>query len=734
LDYIVDSDSGWRSRDPSYSGEVSDAVFTGLYEDVRGQKIPFGPEGKDAPTESAFSAMDRYLDNLAWNYPLNDWREGVLARYFNTVNDYLETPNSLTSEFKATAGLNETQKNAIVTLRNWVQDQLSVVSGNEMAFSRWMKQYGENMENSLLWRGVSKLPGGKAMTEEVKLKMLYGADNADAFGWLRAAAFRTYLGFGNFSQLIVQASNLAVIMSLNPVNAPSVARRFLALRTVAFINPASPEYEKVVRIAAKAALMKYDEFEPMVRAWHNSGWAYTTRASADARVASRRLSPGGVFRQTARDIDKLLLLPFTEGELISRLYGFLDSYTRLSRRAEKAGRVVDWTRPDGVQEIIREASRVAFNYTSANRAYWQTGPLSIPTQFLQVPMKFYEDLLMPIIGGKRFKSQFTKAERFRMLMGQTILFGMAGVPLGNFIKDGVAKMLSEEGEYGAVYPEITDDQATAIAGGVVDWATSQIMEIVADQDVHPAISQRVALANGFDLLFSNLFGENPSMAKFMLGAVGGVWNQQVTPAIETVIRVHGTQIAAGTFTEADTWAILDKLATITKTWDNVHTARLWEVRKQILSASGEPILNIDPEEEDKMLIWLKKTGFATHEQYAATKIKDWNKDNNKDKEVKDALNAAQAILLDYLTDNRLDREEEAVRFSKELYFIANSLSSEEDKQEFAKQWTRLLQEDKTMASKEYLKYLQIKLEYPQAILTPPPIETAFVRERVYAEE
>lgn len=731
LDYLVDSDKEWKLKDVTYRAEVSDATFTGLYEDFRGVKIPFGPEGKDTPVESGFAAMDRYMDNLAWTYPLNDWREGVLARYFNTANDYLKVPNDLDSDFKI--GLTTTQENALITLRNWVKDQLSIVSGNEMVFSRWMQQTAEHIEDSTFWQKVGKyVPYGDRMTEALRLKLLYGAENMDAFGWIRNAGFRTYLGYFNPAQLLVQASNINAIISLHPTNAPSVMRRILALRSIAFLNPADPSYEKIVRIASKAALMDYDEFEPMLRAWHSSGWAYTSRSSADARTAMRGLSPGGSFMQGLRTVDKFGLIPFTEGELWSRMYGFLDSYTRLSSKAKRAGEIVDWTRPDRINDLIREATRVSFNYTSANRAWWQKGILSVPTQFLQVPAKFYEALLMPIVGGKRFKSQFTRMERVRLVLGQAILFGGMGIPFMPYLKDAFYNWLTQEGSDGAIFPEVTKDEVALITGGLTDWMSSELIQLATDQDVHPSLASRMSLANGFDMLIGNLTqGDAQGISKALLGAFGGVVGQQFIPAIEVPIRVHSIKLGAGTYTAETAWIHLNRLATFTKSWDNVQTARLWSAYKAILSESGDRIMEIDPEGEDQMLIWLKSVGIETHERYAAAKLKDWNKKNNPEKEIDNALESASNLLMYYISDRKMDDPVEAANFSAEMNYITESLASEEDKAKFATKWSNMLFEGKTAVAKTYQDYLNYKIEYnDKKVLSAPPLEGVFIQERL----
>lgn len=719
---IVDADYNWREKDPTYLEEVNDSVRTGLYETERGEKIKFGSAGEEAARLSAFGAMDRYMDNLAWSTPLNEWRQSVIQRYFNTVNEYLEIPNDINSPYKS--GIDAKTQAAIENVRSYIQEQLSITSEGERLFARTAKGIADNIENSLFWKTVGK--AFPSLPDKAKLKLLYGADNVDAYGWLRNVAFRAYLGFFSIPQLFVQASNMVTVASLHPTNAFSVGRRIMALRAVASLETTNPQYEKIVRIAAKSALMKYEDFEPIVKAWNRSGLYYSTRISADVAAASRNMSPGGDFSRVARTIDSALLFPYQEGELWARMYGFLDSATRY----RKANPGQDITNIDTVNEIVNETFRVAFNYTQANKAWWQKGAISIPTQFLQAPVKFYEAMLAPLNG--KYKGQFSVSERVRLALGQAALFGTAGIAAGSLMRDQIAAWLTTEGENGALYPDLDENKLMLLTGGVTDFLFSTLFSAITDTDTKIAVAQRVSLAGGLDLTISNLFAENANFAKILLGAFGGVLIQKTIPVMEDIIRVHGTQAAAGQLSYDDVPNIASKLATITSTWSNIHRARMWENLNAITTREGNPILPIDPQEEDRGLILAKSLGFQSYEEIAAFRLLAYNKKNDPEKEIRDAVKTAERLVLEYVNDYH-KTEDGKTEFSVLIEQVRSSLPDEESRIKFDQEYAKMLLEGTSLAAKEYRKFIERRLKYDPTTMAPPPADMSVIEQKVSEE-
>jgi hypothetical protein len=75
--------------------------------------------------------------------------------------------------------------------------------------------------------------------------------------------------------------------------------------------------------------------------------------------------------------------------------------------------------------VAADAMRFTMNLNRSNRAAWQKGILSIPTQFWQVQVKFLENMVGGSFGyGVR---RWTPAEKTKIMAGYLSMFGMAGV-------------------------------------------------------------------------------------------------------------------------------------------------------------------------------------------------------------------------------------------------------------------------------------------------------------------
>lgn len=724
---IVDTDANWRATDKTYAEEANDAVRSGLYETERGEAIPFGTLGEEAQRSSAFASMDRYLGNLAYTMPLNEWRQSVVQRYFNTVNRHIVNENEfghLTNRdtgFKP--GVTEATKEAIINAGKYLQEQIGLAGPGERAFTRLAQNVADSMENSLFWKAIGKV--SPALHDKAKLKLLYGADNVDAYGWLRNAAFRVYLGFFSIPQLYVQASNMVTVASLHPINSLSVIRRILSLRSVAHLEVSNPNYEKIVGIAAKAGLMRYDDFEPLVRSWIKSGLYYSTRINADSAMASRGISPGGDLARVSNFVDEALMFPYQEGELWSRMYAYLDSATRL----RKAG--VNITSTDGVRAITDETFKVAFNYTQANKARWQKGAWSIPTQFLQAPVKFYEAMLAPTNG--KYAGQFTKMERLRLALGQIILFGTAGIPFAGFMRDQITNWMRTPSSDGgsSLYPDIPREQLELITGGVADYTASILASAVSGTDVSLAVAERASLGGGLNLTLATLTAEDASIPKAVLGAAGGVLLQRAIPALEHIARAHGTEIGADTADGHSLLGVLDKLGTITSTWSNIHRARLWYNANAMVNRYGEEMMPLD-RDEDFGIILFKGLGFRSYEEIAQYRIKDFNDKSDPQKEIQDALRSAQTVLLEYVDGGYLTSSGKD-SYSAQILFLKRSLKDQASQDEFTKQWGELLMNGTSKAAKEYRKLIDRLAVYDSETIGTVPADFGVINDRTSTE-
>ena len=83
---------------------------------------------------------------------------------------------------------------------------------------------------------------------------------------------------------------------------------------------------------------------------------------------------------------------------------------------------LDFNSNDFRTYLAGRAEDYSFRMSDTSAAYWQKGVLSIPTQFWAYNARMLETM----IGDT-----FTTEQKVRLILGQSLLYGSAGVPMGH---------------------------------------------------------------------------------------------------------------------------------------------------------------------------------------------------------------------------------------------------------------------------------------------------------------
>jgi len=142
------------------------------------------------------------------------------------------------------------------------------------------------------------------------------------------------------------------------------------------------------------------------------------------------------------------------------------------------------------------------NMTKANRASFQKGVFSIPTQFLQVTTKFLETA-----GG--FNKNFTGIERSKMIAAQFALYGTAGVPLVGL---GNKMLLS----MGITQKEVDDNPGLVKTWNDGMWGAATFWILGADIE----LASRGSVLRGVGDFVDNWFVQESTITEKFLGAFG----------------------------------------------------------------------------------------------------------------------------------------------------------------------------------------------------------------------
>jgi len=511
----------YDEADIRFRGDTEIRRKSGLYFGARSSREVLMGVGEGTPVERmpASAAIHRNLSFLANRMPVNEMRMAVQQRFINTVNNtdglakIREFNDPLVGPADTVARLER--------IRNYVNGQLRVPTKEEQVFSAAMRRTAEWMEG--------RLPSGMRRT-------VMNLKDTDPVGWVRASAFHAYLGWFNFSQLIVQAAGASIALSRFPQHGIGAFRDYLAMRAALF----APD-DAAVRKMAKAGGYDPDEFTTLLSEFRKTGLGDSLKSTADHNAA---IQGYGTATQTYRDLADKGLVFFKEGEQLNRMVSYSVAYRRW--KAANNGRKP--SKPEHWREIFKDQQNLSLNMSLANTAEWQTGLKSVPTQFLQVQTKFLES----VFGGSRAVGG--SAQRFRLFLGQMAIFGYVGLPFGNTLLKQTVSSLQDFG----IDPNQWDDEAWA-------WMEQGIFGLYTDNQLEGA--SRGALAKDIERMVVGLFEEEYNLAGLLFGAFGGLVGRG-----NEALRTMGMFFNDDVPTEAAVVATVDRLASIVSSYRNAETA------------------------------------------------------------------------------------------------------------------------------------------------------------------
>lgn len=488
----------WKEADETYirlsdreeetlsaaSGEVSHGSG-GLYTGARAQDdILFGLEGDRANRVNSFDSLMRNIGNVSRYASINQWRLGMEQRWINTANRIMKDKGQEANITKFERLAKTSESSPEVRFLNKVFDQIRDWQGfptpEEQFFSNVMRGFYD-------WT---------ADRDHKKMaKLLGNFKDVDPVAAARATAFHTLLGFFNPAQLWVQAQGAAVAVSVGA--GKHLTRSMGNTMALSMLGHGAVD-SKRLGMLAKASKQDKAELEALHNAWVKTGYQDSVLQTADHAAAAKGY---GMTLDGVRRVADQGMLFYRHGEMFNRRMSFSLAVERW--KDAKGVKTLKGMSDSDLKKIMDDTNNLLLNMGKANRAPWQKGLLSLPTQFLQVTTKFLETAL-------GFNENFTRMERGRLVFGQLALYGTAGVPLvslGGMIAKEVFGMTQED----------IDNNPTAVKAindGV--WGVWGLQLFGADVEM----SSRGSLLSGVSDFIDNWFMEESSFATKMLGAFG----------------------------------------------------------------------------------------------------------------------------------------------------------------------------------------------------------------------
>ena len=575
--YTIARDRELIKSHPSEAEHIDFNTYGGLYTGSRSDRnLLIGIEGKEPLMRNPLEAIEGYLSHISNNLPMNEFRMSVIAKFENSYGKYL--PEGWAGPITGLSTSDPIHK-TIKQAQDYMVDFLRIRTVEERQWQSAIYSIAETMGHIPVLKGAQKF-------------VLDNLASRDPITALRGAAFHTLLGVFNPRQLLIQGLGAVIVHAQDPVRAPKYWAEYTALRTAMFIQ--SPE--AWVKAGNHAGLLGED-FAHMVKQWNRTGLKDSVAQYGDYNSA---INGFGMTAQAFKKAAVVSTLPFKEGELFVRGMGWLmarDMFLRGKRAGYKL------TAKDEAF-ILKDSYRHTMNLGRANRAAWQKGIMSIPTQFWQITTKFVENMLPELFGVPKNVHNWTPKQRAQILMFGTVLpFGAAGLPFGRTLLGQMSDLYNEgkpEGEQIRGVEQVNLFQnfgmskeawTRLIDQGVVGLAGWELT----GNDL--SMSARGSIAAGVEETIRNFKNAD------------GVWDRAFAASGQPMTRAW-----AAINTISSLWAIPDwtfdeykiaanEVASIASSWSNAHKALWWASQGHITDAKGRTIDDLDPKEDYSMLLW-----------------------------------------------------------------------------------------------------------------------------------
>lgn len=362
--------------------------------------------------------------------------------------------------------------------------------------ARAMWDYIRLMESGTVESGALKrqaIRAGEWLSESLggRFGSLELARNAHRFSpieSLKTLAYFTFLVTTPARQLVLQSAQLSFIAPLLAISKrPDYLARWHLDTTLLMAGAKSRAVaaaggktagNKWKAVQAKLMGLSFEEFNTLIREFENSGLLQSVNIHSFLGDVpkGRRVTPEGVSgRARSAAFGVLTARPVRAaaekyGFELGEQFNLSGSYMAAVRLFQQnSGKNIAQFTSEDWKQITTRASDLALGMNRANVAKFQYGAISLPLQFLSFTHKTALVMLKAVTGGKIGPRTWTTRDAQKVLAGQILLFGGAGLGLKPEIEDALA-------EVGVTDPTVID----IVAGGMVDYVLDKSFQAAVD--------------------------------------------------------------------------------------------------------------------------------------------------------------------------------------------------------------------------------------------------------------
>ncbi len=470
-----------------------------LYYSRRGEALPDWM-GNEAPTLNAFQTINESLMNIASMSSFNDYKNTLVERWVRTYGHLLD---------KGTEGQSPWYR--------FVHGRISPSMGQEVERQAALNER-EIFQRTVGWKSEvdfqaqyhqQRFENWVMGDDPTSIRHRLGRDFGDWWNTsnpvqaFRRFAMDTKLGLLNPAQLLLQASTMVAAASIEPAEGIRAFRLAPFLRAYLRGGATEADLDLMIQRGVHTATGLSDpkEFREMMNIGRSSGFF----DFANNHIMVDQYGPNSAMSAFSSQGERILQAGrffWNEGETWNRAVAWRMAWAE----ARKTHPALSFRSEEFLRTVQGLSNKYSFSMSEQSAAYWQRGILSIPTQF----WSYNANMMQMMFGG-----QLTRAQRARLIIGQFLLAGAAGVPGFTFLDQMYQRVSGHPLGASSENPHAMDSWMGRFDRGIIDSA------IYATTGVDTRVGERIGTGDWLPGIIGDIFGFSQYGTKSAADMFGG---------------------------------------------------------------------------------------------------------------------------------------------------------------------------------------------------------------------
>lgn len=358
--------------------------------------------GNEAPILDAYSAINQSLMNVAQVSSFGDMKIEAVNRWLQSFKSMYDLPANVSPmrQFLEATAKPRPRDLRLFNIAEANRDHIKRILSWQTEVDRVANQENRRFQDWLLGEDPTSFRHSAAKAS------LHWWANSDPVAALRTFGSSLKLGFFNPAQFLLQVSTSVAATTISPRFGMQGMATYWFTRL--YTAGSAIDYKALVRLGGFA-----DEAEAKLylESWRSSGFA-----EVNQHVLTDFAGPNAAMSATGNalaDFNERGMFFFNEAERWNRVVAHRIAW---GEAVEQFGKEAIGTN-DFERFLSRRRHDYSWNMGTGSRSAWQTGILSIPTQFWGYAARMTEAM---------FGRTFTRAQRARLIVGQLALYGASG--------------------------------------------------------------------------------------------------------------------------------------------------------------------------------------------------------------------------------------------------------------------------------------------------------------------